>query len=48
MDIVADTLMFFKIKVQDKLAPGRLDIKYGAGQYIKRVFKVSDRVKVKA
>ena len=36
--------MFFKVKVLDKLAPGRLDIKYGPGEYIKRVKKVCERI----
>ena len=28
MEIVADTLMFFKIKVTEKVAPGRLYLQY--------------------
>jgi len=36
-DVVADTLMFFKIYVANKLAPGRLSIQYAQGQYIKGI-----------
>ena len=35
LDVVSNTLMHFKIKVLDKVAPGRLQILYGKDQYIK-------------